>query len=137
MVGANPNTCSGSACDVTIQADITPIIVNVGGLTFDGNDVPAATLASPQFATNNYGSTPCRNDRATAPNAGSRGAGGALSPGDAGLPLQLQDATQRIQFNKTAAAAPITSGPAPQCAARRDDQRPVEPGHAPSERTRG
>ena len=25
MVGADPNTCSGSACDVTIQADITPI----------------------------------------------------------------------------------------------------------------
>src|SRR5438128_3173580 len=34
MVGADPNNCSGSACDATIQADITPIIVNVGGLTF-------------------------------------------------------------------------------------------------------
>jgi hypothetical protein len=29
MVGANPNTCSGSACDVTVEADITPIIVKV------------------------------------------------------------------------------------------------------------
>ena len=36
MAGADPNTCSGSACDVTIEADITPLIVNVGGLTFDG-----------------------------------------------------------------------------------------------------
>ena len=34
MVGANPDSCSGSACDVTIEADITPVIVNVGGLTF-------------------------------------------------------------------------------------------------------
>jgi hypothetical protein len=31
MVGANPNNCAGSACTVTVQADITPIIVNVGG----------------------------------------------------------------------------------------------------------
>src|SRR6266545_4457598 len=53
MVGADPNTCSGSACDVTIEADITPIAVNVGGLTFDGNRILAATLGSPQFANNN------------------------------------------------------------------------------------
>src|SRR5689334_15661716 len=58
MVGADPNNCSGSACDVTVQADIVPVIVNVGGLTFDGNQVVASTLASPQFATNDYGSTP-------------------------------------------------------------------------------
>lgn len=55
MVGADPNNCSGSDCSVTVEADITPIIVNVGGLTFSGNDVLAATLASPQFATNDYG----------------------------------------------------------------------------------
>src|SRR5204862_3391510 len=58
MVGADPNSCTGSACDVTVQVDITPIVVNVAGRTFDGNDVVAATLASPQFATNDYGSTP-------------------------------------------------------------------------------
>ena len=58
MVGADPNNCSGAACDVTVEADITPIIVNVDGLTFSGSDVLAATLASPQFATNDYGSTP-------------------------------------------------------------------------------
>ncbi|MDE3110172.1 MAG: hypothetical protein KGL02_09545, partial [Acidobacteriota bacterium] len=27
MVGADPNTCSGPDCSVTIEADITPIIV--------------------------------------------------------------------------------------------------------------
>src|SRR5712692_8674384 len=46
MVGADPAT-NGSA---TIQADITPVIVNVGGLTFNGSDVVAAALASPQVA---------------------------------------------------------------------------------------
>src|SRR5579864_3367521 len=57
MVGANPNNCSGQACDVTVQADVQPLIVNVAGLTFDGRDVIAATLASPVFASNDYGST--------------------------------------------------------------------------------
>ena len=47
MVGADPNTCSGSTCSTTVEADITPIVVNVGGMTFDGNDVLGATLASP------------------------------------------------------------------------------------------
>ena len=76
MVGADPNNCSGSACDKTIEADITPLIVNIDGLTFSGNDVLAATLASPQFATNDYGSTPFAT--AGAPNM-PRGPGGVLS----------------------------------------------------------
>jgi hypothetical protein len=98
MVGANPYTCSGPACSVTIEADITPIIVNVGGLTFDGNDVLTATLESPQFEHNDYGSTPF----ATAGAANlPRGGGGALSQDDAGNSLQLQDATMRAQFNRT------------------------------------
>ena len=98
MVGANPNTCSGPDCNVTIQADITPIIVNIDGLTFSGSNVLAATLASPQFATNDYGST----NFATAGAANlPRGPGGTLSQGDAGNQLQLQDATMRAQFNKT------------------------------------
>src|SRR5215469_8327082 len=33
MVGADPNNCAGAACSVTIEADITPIIVNFGGQT--------------------------------------------------------------------------------------------------------
>src|SRR5580765_268178 len=98
MAGANPNNCSGSACSVTIEADITPIVVNVGGMTFDGNDVLAATLASPQFALNDYGSTPFAT--AGASNL-PRGAGGALSQNDAGNVLQLEDATMRAQFNQT------------------------------------
>ena len=101
MVGANPNTCSGSGCSSTIETDITPIKVVVGGRTFDGNDVVQATLDSPVFATNDYGSTPF----ATAGAANlPRGAGGALSQLDAGNQLQLQDATMRAQFNKTGAS---------------------------------
>ena len=98
MVGADPNNCSGAACSVTIQADITPIVVNIQGLTFSGNNVLAATLASPQFALNDYGKTPY----ATAGFANlPRGAGGALSQNDAHNQLQLEDATMRAQFNKT------------------------------------
>src|SRR6476620_9722697 len=58
MVGANPNTCSGSDCSVTIDADITPLNVIVGGLSFNGSDVVVPTLDSPQFSLENYGSTP-------------------------------------------------------------------------------
>jgi hypothetical protein len=102
MVGADPNSCSGSACSVTVETDITPLIVNVGGLTFSGSDVLAATLASPQFALNDYGSTPFAT--AGAPNV-PRGPGGLLSQNDAGVQLQLQDATMRAQFNKTGAGS--------------------------------
>jgi hypothetical protein len=108
MVGADPNHCSGRACDVTIQADITPInVVLSDGTTFNGTDVVAATLASPQFATNNYGSTPAATAAGAFPNAPAliRGAGGALSQLDAGVPLQLEDATMRAQFNKTGASS--------------------------------
>jgi hypothetical protein len=98
MVGADPNSCSGSACSVTVETDITPLIVKVGGLTFSGSDVLAATLASPQFALNDYGSTPFAT--AGAPNV-PRGPGGLLSQNDAGVQLQLEDATMRAQFNKT------------------------------------
>jgi hypothetical protein len=96
MVGADPNNCSGAACDVTIEADITPISVNVGGLTFDGTSVVNATLASPQFATNDYGKTPFARDV-----NGSKGPGGPRSQGDQGNQLQLEDATMRAQFNQT------------------------------------
>jgi len=110
MVGSNPNTCSGSSCSTTIQVDITPINVTVAGVTFSGQDVLPATLASPEFATNDYGSTPnatiasCTYDAGPAGIlAGSScgGAGGTLSGGDAGNLLQLEDATMRAQFNKT------------------------------------
>ena len=96
MVGANPHSCSGSTCDVTVQVDITPIKVVVGGRTFDGTGVVAPTLASPQFANNDYGDTPAATNDKFA-----RGDGGALSQKDAGQQLQLQDATMRAQFDKT------------------------------------
>ena len=106
MVGADPNTCSGANCSVTIQADITPIIVNIGGLTFRGTDVLPATLASPVFATNDYGSTPAATAAGSFPNAPAlvRGPGGTLSQGDTGNQLQLEDATMRAQFNQTGAS---------------------------------
>jgi hypothetical protein len=107
MVGANPYTCSGSACSSTVEVDITPIVVNVAGQTFDGNGVVAATLASPQFANNDYGTTPAATAAGSFPNAPAliRGPGGALSQGDAGQQLQLEDATMRAQFNKTGGAS--------------------------------
>lgn len=103
MVGADPYNCSGAACDVTVEVDITPIIVNVQGLTFSGTDVLAATLASPEFATNDYGSTPAATAAGNFPltPAFIRGPGGTLSQGDTGNALQLQDATMRAQFNLT------------------------------------
>lgn len=103
MVGADPNNCSGSFCSVTIEADITPLIVNIDGLTFSGYDVLNATLASPQFALNDYGSTPAATAAGSFPNPPAliRGPGGTLSTGDTGNYLQLEDATMRAQFNKT------------------------------------
>jgi hypothetical protein len=101
MVGADPNNCSGSGCTVAVEADITPLIVNIDGLTFSGNNVLAATLASPQFALNDYGSTPFATaGAAILP----RGPGGDLSQDDADNQLQLQDATMRAQFKKTGAS---------------------------------
>ena len=58
MVGADPTFCVGPACSTTIEADITPILVTVGGRSFDGDDVLVATFASPSFEANDYGSTP-------------------------------------------------------------------------------
>jgi hypothetical protein len=106
MAGADPNNCSGSACSVTIQADIVPVNISFQGLTFNGTDVLAATLASPQFALNDYGSTPAATQPGAFPNAPAfiQGPGGSLSQGDAGNQLQLQDATMRAQFNQTGAS---------------------------------
>src|SRR5215813_423445 len=84
VVGADPNNCSGADCDVTVTADIIPINVIVDGESFNGTDVLAATLASPVFALNDYGSTPF----ATVPGAFPdepffiRGPGGILSQND-------------------------------------------------------
>ncbi len=106
MVGADPNNCVGSDCSVTIDVDITPLNVIVGGLTFSGSGVTAATLASPLFALNDYGSTPFATAAGAFPNTPAliRGAGGTLSQGDAAQPLQLEDATMRAQFNRTGAS---------------------------------
>ncbi len=106
MVGANPSTCSGAACSTTIEADITPITVNVDGYTFSGSSVVSATLASPVFATNDYGSTSAATAAGNFPNSPAmiKGPGGALSQNDAGNALQLQDATMRAQFNQTGAS---------------------------------
>ncbi len=108
MVGSDPFTCSGAACSTTVEADVTPINVNIDGLTFSGSDVVQATLASPVFATNNYGSTTAATAAGAFPLAPAliKGPGGILSQGDAGVPLQLEDATMRAQFNRTGASNP-------------------------------
>jgi hypothetical protein len=100
MVGADPYNCSGSACAATVETDVIPLNVVVGGMEFDGTDVVAPTLASPQFATNDYGSTPAATNSSFA-----RGPGGLLSQLDAGNQLQLEDATMRAQFNKTGSSS--------------------------------
>lgn len=103
MVGANPNNCTGSACSATITADVIPLNVVVSGITFSGQDVLAATLASPVFALNDYGSTPFATAAGAFPNTPRliKGPGGLLSQNDTGELLQLQDATMRAQFNRT------------------------------------
>ena len=108
MVGVDPAT-NGSA---TVEADITPVNVNLGGRTFSGSDVLAATLASPQFAGNDYGSTPAATTKGTGDTVPAtpgttkiKGPGGALSQGDAGNSLQLEDATMRAQFNQTGSSS--------------------------------
>jgi hypothetical protein len=102
MVGADPNSCSASGCSVTIQADITPLIVHFDGITFDGTSVVPPTLASPVFAGNDYGSTPFATQQGSWPNFPrlTQGPGGTVSQGDAGQLLQLEDATMRAQFNQ-------------------------------------
>ena len=99
MAGADPST----GASATIEADITPLVVNFRGRSYSGENVLGATLASPQFATNDYGSTPAATAAGAFPAAPAliRGAGGALSQGDAGNQLQLEDATMRAQFNQT------------------------------------
>jgi hypothetical protein len=104
MVGADPTTCAGAACDVTVQVDITPIVLQLDGMTFSGDDVLPAVLASPVFTLNDYGSTPYASTGAWF-TGGSRGPGGVLSQGDAGNLLQLEDATMRAQFNRVGASA--------------------------------
>lgn len=104
MVGADPNSCSGASCSVTIQVDITPIVVNIDGMTFDGNEVVQPTLASPMFSHNDYGQTIFATLASTSTQILPQGPGGVLSQGDSGLQLQLEDATMRAQFNQTGAS---------------------------------
>jgi hypothetical protein len=107
IVGADPDNCSGTDCDVTVTVDIIPLNVIVDGQSLNGMDVVAATLASPIFALNDYGSTPFVTVPGAFPNDPSfiQGPGGVLSQNDAGNPLQLQDAIQRAEFNKTGSSS--------------------------------
>lgn len=89
MVGANP--ASNEAA--TIQVDIVPVNVTLGGRAFNGSDAVDAVLASPLFKTADYSTTTA----ASSPSGG-RGPGGELS--DENEHVQLLDATMRSQFNK-------------------------------------
>lgn len=104
MVGANPALHTTTI----VQADITPLNVVVGGRLFSGSDVLAATLGSPLFGTNDYGSTSAATQQGTWPPDPTgvkpfliQGPGGAVSQNDAGNQLQLEDATMRAQFGQT------------------------------------
>jgi hypothetical protein len=105
MVGANPASCSGTACSTTVEADIVPINVNLDGWSFTASGgVTSAVLASPLFASNDYSSTPNAtapgNPSGTPPTSLVEGPGGPLLPAEAGVQLQLEDATMRAQFNQ-------------------------------------
>ena len=107
IVGADPNNCSGAGCDVTVSVDIIPLNVIVDGESFNGTDVLAATLASPIFALNDYGSVPFATALGSFPNDPFliQGPGGVLSQNDAGNQLQLQDAIMRAEFNQTGSSS--------------------------------
>jgi hypothetical protein len=107
MVGADPNNCSGADCDVTVIVDIVPLNVIVEGESFNGTDALAATLASPVFTLNDYGSTPFATAAGNFPSlpAFIQGPGGVLSQNDAGNQLQLEDATMRAQFSMTGSSS--------------------------------
>lgn len=104
MVGADPNHCSGDSCSVTVEVDITPLIVHIQGTTWDGTQLVQPTLASPLFATNDYAQTPYATLASTSTASLPQGPGGVLSQGDSGMLLQLEDATMRAQFNQTGAS---------------------------------
>jgi hypothetical protein len=89
MVGVDPAS-NGAA---SIEVDIVPVNVTVGGRAFNGSDVTPAVLASPLFQTGDYSSTTAASTR-----TGAVGAGGELSAGN--VDVQLLDATMRSQFNK-------------------------------------
>jgi hypothetical protein len=91
MVGVDPST-NGAA---TIPVDIIPLNFNVAGRSYNGSDVVAGILASPQFQNGDYTSTGASTDKTV---VGGHVGGGPLSAGNSGV--QLEDATMRAQFNK-------------------------------------
>jgi hypothetical protein len=106
MVGADPNNCSGSGCDVTVTVDIIPLNVIVGGESFNGSDAVNAMLASPVFALNDYGSTPFATAAGNFPNppAFIRGPGGVLRQ----MTQAINCSSGRhhaAQFNKTGSSS--------------------------------
>ena len=130
MVGANPNTCAGAACSVTIEADITPIVVHVAGRTYDGHNVLAATLASPQFEGNDYGSTTVCDGRRTEYSARARRGpvpgrrrGASATRGCDNAGAVQQDGSERV-----------SPDPAPERPAAGRHRRAFEPGHTASVR---
>jgi hypothetical protein len=94
MVGQDPSLQQST----TITVDITPLNVNVGGLSFSGTDVLGPTLSSPVFASNDYTTTPFVSDPTVA--RGFRPNSEGLSGGN--TDNQLEDATMRSQFNEQA-----------------------------------
>ena len=137
MVGADPNHCSGAACSTTVEADITPLIVNIDGLTFDGTAVLGADarVAAVREQRLRVDAGRDRGRRIPERSRVHPRAGRRPLAGRRGVPLQLEDATMRAQFNKTGAEQ-LPPDPAPERPAGGHDRRAAEPGHADRERPR-
>ena len=123
MVGADPNNCSGSACYV----DRSRPTSRRSSSTSAASRSAAATCSrrrSPRRCSRSTTTARRRSrPRRALPNAAlAAGPGGALSQDDAGVQLQLEDATMRAQFNKTGAQH-LPPHPAPERPAGGDDQR--------------
>jgi hypothetical protein len=97
MAGIDPSLNAS----VTVPTDVIPLNLVVGGMAFNGSDRVAGLLASPLFQPEDFSTTSAASDASL-----NRGAGGALSPGNAGV--QLVDAQMRSQFNKAGTGYHLT-----------------------------
>ena len=128
MVGADPNNCSGSACSTTIQADITPLIVNVDGLTFDGTSVVrrhAGFAAVREQRLRRRRPSRRRRIRTFPLHAGQVACSRRAMPG-----CSCSSRMRPCARSSTRPAPQLPRDPAPARAAGGDDQRAEEPGHA-------
>ena len=102
MVGADPTTARARRVDVTIETDITPIIVNIGGATYDGRNVVPGDARTRRSSRPTTTARPTTAATDTAFVARRRAV--FFRRTTLAIQLQLEDATMRAQFNKTGAS---------------------------------